>query len=197
LQNAERLLALDRKLSAVLEGKEKPADVAERLALAQLCQTPDKKLHAAALRFYCEAFAAAPRRADDLDSRHRYNAACAAALAAAGPGNDAGKLDDKDRARLRRQALDWLRADLKAYRQLMEKSAGKAGPAVAQRMQHWLQDDDFAGVRGAEALGKLPEAERQDWQKLWADAAATLARAREGGTPAEKPASPRQAPKNK
>jgi hypothetical protein len=41
----------------------------------------------------------------------------------------------------------------------MEKSAGKSGPAIAQRMQHWLKDDDFAGVRGPEALGKLPEAE--------------------------------------
>jgi hypothetical protein len=37
-------------------------------------------------------------------------------------------------------------------------------------MQHWLQNDDFTGVRGAEALAKLPEAERQEWQKLWADA---------------------------
>ncbi len=36
-------------------------------------------------------------------------------------------------------------------------------------MQHWRQDTDFAEVRGPEALAKLPEAERQDWQKLWAD----------------------------
>jgi hypothetical protein len=70
---------------------------------------------------------------------------------------------------LRQQALDWLRADLKVYRQLMEKSADKAGPAVAQRMQHWLGDEDFAGVRGPESLGKLPEAERKEWQKLWED----------------------------
>jgi hypothetical protein len=53
------------------------------------------------------------------------------------------------------------------YRHAMEKSVGKLGPAVAQRMRHWLQDEDFAGVRGPEALGKLPEDERQEWQKLW------------------------------
>jgi hypothetical protein len=42
-----------------------------------------------------------------------------------------------------------------------------AGPAIAQRMQHWVQDTDFAGVRGSEPLAKLPEAERKAWQKLW------------------------------
>jgi hypothetical protein len=36
-----------------------------------------------------------------------------------------------------------------------------------QQVQHWLQDPDFAGVRGPEALGRLPEAERRDWQRLW------------------------------
>jgi hypothetical protein len=34
-------------------------------------------------------------------------------------------------------------------------------------MQRWQDDADFAGVRGVEALGRLPAAERPDWQKLW------------------------------
>jgi hypothetical protein len=34
-------------------------------------------------------------------------------------------------------------------------------------MQHWLQDDDFAGVRSTEALARLPKGERQEWEKLW------------------------------
>jgi hypothetical protein len=42
--------------------------------------------------------------------QYRYNAACCAALAAGGQGKDADKLDDKERARLREQACDWLRA---------------------------------------------------------------------------------------
>jgi hypothetical protein len=49
----------------------------------------------------------------------------------------------------------------------MERSAGKAGPAIAQRVQHWLKDDDFAGVREADALKRLPETECKEWQKLW------------------------------
>jgi hypothetical protein len=44
-------------------------------------------------------------------------------------------------------------------------------------MRHWLTDRDFAGVRGAESLARLPEAERQAWHQLWADVADTRARA--------------------
>jgi len=36
-------------------------------------------------------------------------------------------------------------------------------PAVQQRMQHWQQDKDFAGVRGPEALAKLSEDEGKEW----------------------------------
>jgi hypothetical protein len=50
-------------------------------------------------------------------------------------------------------------------------------------------------VRGPDALAMLPEAERPDWQHLWADVAATLARAQQKGTSAEKKASPGEATK--
>jgi hypothetical protein len=42
------------------------------------------------------------------------------------------------------------------------------------------QDADFAGVRGTEALAKLPEAERAEWTKLWQDVAALGKQAAEG-----------------
>jgi tetratricopeptide (TPR) repeat protein len=167
VRNVERLVELDGKLAAILSGQKQPADAAERLALAELCQLPSKKQYAAAVRFFQDAFAAEPKLPGDQPSDHRYNAACAAALAGCGQGADAAQLDSKGRDRLRQQALDWLRADLKAYRQLLEKSQGKAGPAIAKQMQHWLRDDDFAGVRGAAALARLPTAERQEWEKLW------------------------------
>jgi hypothetical protein len=50
---------------------------------------------------------------------HRY----ASALAGCDQAKDADKLDAKERTRLRQQALDWLWAELKASRQLMEKDA--------------------------------------------------------------------------
>ena len=114
----------------------------------------------------------------------RSNVACAAALAGCGQGADADKLDTQEPARLRQQALDWLRADLKAYRQVLEKSQGKAGPAIAERMQHWLQDNDFAGVRGADVLARLPKGERQEWEKLWQESEALRQRAAQRPTAA-------------
>jgi hypothetical protein len=53
---------------------------------------------------------------------------------------------------------------------------------VQQRLQHWQQDTDFAGVRG-DALTKLPEAERQQWQKLWAEIEALRQRAMKPAAP--------------
>jgi hypothetical protein len=44
-------------------------------------------------------------------------------------------------------------------------------------MRHWLADADLAGVRGPEALARLPASEQQSWQKLWNEVADTLARA--------------------
>jgi hypothetical protein len=97
---------------------------------------------------------------------------------------DAAKLPGQER--VRRQALDWLRAELSAWARLLDKAPDKARAAVAGNMQHWLRDPNFNGVRGPEALGKLPEAERAAWRKLWADVAATLARAQRKGTAREK-----------
>jgi tetratricopeptide (TPR) repeat protein len=183
LRNAEILADLDARLPALLKKKEQPKDAQERLALAQLCQWY-KKLSAASARWYSEAFAENPQLAEDLRIQARYNAACVAALAGCGQGKDADQLDDKERARLRQQALDWLRADLKANQQVIDKAADKAGPAIAQRMQHWLQDADFGGVRDAAALARLREAERADWQRLWQEVEALRQRAVQSSAPA-------------
>ena len=176
LHDCEYLLELDRKLPAFLSGELEPANLAERICLAQLCHLPCKKLYATAARLYAEAFAANPPPADQPVVQ-RYNAAGAAALASCGQGKDADQTDDKERVRLRRQALEWLRADLAAWRQLLEKEPDKARPVVRRQMRHWQQDKDFAGVRGPEALAKLPEGERQDWQKLWEEVEALAKRA--------------------
>jgi serine/threonine-protein kinase len=138
-----------------------------------------RRYQAAAARFYEHAFAGDPDLADNPQAPHRYNAACAAALAGCGQGKDADKLNAKERARLRRQALDWLRADLAACGRLLEKEPEKITPVLAKTIEHWQQDTDLAGVRDAQALADLPEAERQSWQKLWSDAANLLKQAKE------------------
>ncbi len=185
LRQVERLAALDDRLPKLLKGQAQPAGVAECLDWAFFCQE-SKHLNAAAAHWYTEAFAADPRIAADLQAGHRYNAACAAALAGCGQGKDASALSDEERGRLRRQALAWLRQDLAAWRRLLEKEPDKASPVVEQQMRHWQWDPDFAGVRGPEALARLPQAERQEWQKLWADVADLLARAQGKSAPDKK-----------
>src|SRR5262249_35441550 len=145
LQQSERSLALDRKLAAILRRHEEPADDAERLELAQLCQRPFKRLYAAACRFYADAFARDSPLAADLKVQHRYNAACAAVLAGAGKGRDESAPDAAARARLRRQAREWLRADLAAYANLLDQDPAAREP-IRKRLRHWQSDPDLASV---------------------------------------------------
>jgi tetratricopeptide (TPR) repeat protein len=186
VRQAEQLACLDDRLSAVLASQASPKDAAERLGFAQLCQQ-HRQRYAAAARFYAEAFVGQPALTDDRRSQHRYNAACAAALAGCGHGKDAASLTEAERGRLRTQALAWLRADLKAWRRLVEKEGVKARPVISKLMQHWLTDPDFNGVRGPHALAKWPEAERAAWHDLWAGVADTLARARKPAPPKKQP----------
>ncbi|MFI5259249.1 MAG: tetratricopeptide repeat protein [Candidatus Limnocylindrales bacterium] len=144
-----------------------------------------QRKNAEAAAEYAAAFAAEPKWAEDLRNGDRYNAACVAALAGCGQGENAAKLDEKERARLRRQALAWLRADLAAWGQLLEKEPDKARAAVRKTLRHWQQDADFAGVRG-DALAKLPEAERQPWRQLWAEVERTLRKANDKDTKSTK-----------
>jgi hypothetical protein len=44
-------------------------------------------------------------------------------------------------------------------------------------MQYWQEEEDLECVRKAEALAKLPEAERQQWQKFWQEVEALQQRA--------------------
>jgi eukaryotic-like serine/threonine-protein kinase len=159
------------KLPVFLEGKYRPRDYAERVRLADLCYY--KKYYRAGAQLYTDAFAAEPKRAE---TQNRLNAACLAALAGCGRGEDAEQLDDKERTRWRKQALDWLRADLSAYGKLMDGGKPEDRELV-QRQLHYLQDDaDLAGIRDAKELAKLPAGEQQACEKLWADVAALLAK---------------------
>jgi superkiller protein 3 len=174
VQACERLIALENRLPALRRGEEKVAGRQERVDVITLCQ--HRKLNAAAARFAAEAFAAEPTLAANPQSGLRYNAACAAALAAAGMGEDTGKLDAGERTRLRQQALGWLRADLGAWKTLVEKGPPAARMAVQQQMRHWQRDSDLAGIRDPVALANLPDDERTAFTQLWADVADLLKR---------------------
>jgi tetratricopeptide (TPR) repeat protein len=176
VQEAERLADLDVKLTAYLVGKRKPTDAAELLALAEFA-CDGKSMFAASARLHADALAAQPKLADDLKNRRRYVAACMAAAAANGMGRDAPAVNSGERPRLRRQALTLLRADLDARAQLARGGSAEGRAALADLLQSMQKAPALAGVRGKEALDKLPPDEREQWQKLWADAEALRKRA--------------------
>ena len=181
LAQAERMAAFRDKLAAFQNGSYTPASNAERLGLVEWCQI--RKLHHTATSLYAAAFAADPKLAADLGASHRYDAACYAALSAAGQGEDAAKLDDKERTRLRQQALDWLRADLALQAKQLETGKPANRAEVQKTMRHWQQDTDLAGIRDAAALAKLPADEQKAWTQLWTDVAELLTKAEEKVNP--------------
>jgi len=170
--DAERLVRLEAKLPDVLARKATPTDNRERLGLLEVCRL--QRRHVAAARIYTDAFAADPKLAHDLKACHRYNAACSAALAAAGQGTDAGKLDEQEHSRRRQQALAWLRADLDLWTKRLQGGKAEDRRVVRATLEHWLRDPDIAGVRDADALKKLSAQEQKPWRKLWADVAELL-----------------------
>jgi serine/threonine protein kinase/Flp pilus assembly protein TadD len=184
VREVELFAALEGKLPKLLKGEAQPADAAERVALAQMCVLFRKNYYAAASRFYTEAFTAQPSLA--LDSSHRYNAACAAALAAAGQGQDADKLDSTERGRLRRLALDWLRAELAQWIKHLENGSPETRPGST--LGYWQIDSDLASLRGEAALAKLPAEEQAGWRRLWTDVAQAVAKLRQQRDQPEKSA---------
>jgi hypothetical protein len=174
VKECERLVELEDRLPAVLRGEVQPAGTAERLEYAFLGRV--KGFNRAATGFYAEAFTAEPLLADERKAGHRFHAACAAVLAAAGQGEDANKPDDAERVRLRWQALDWLRADLTAQTKDAQGEE-KARPALRRTLHRWRLYPDLVTVRDPDALANLTEDERQAWQQLWAEVDALLRKA--------------------
>jgi Flp pilus assembly protein TadD len=168
LQYSERMLALDRRLTAVLRDDARPVDLAEHLGLAEVAVR--KRRYAVAARLYEELFskvAVAP------PGPIRYNAACAAALAGCGQGTD--DVTSSERARWRQQALEWLRAEFRVQSRLLVTDAPKPNTEQARRfLLHWQSDPDLAGVRESASLAALRPDERGAWQELWSAVAAAL-----------------------
>jgi tetratricopeptide (TPR) repeat protein len=167
--------AFDALLGAVIKGDQQPKDEAERLALAQ--RAYDRAFHATAERLWGEALANNPKLAEDRQATHAYNAACAAALAGCGNGRDQPPPDDVAKAKLRKCALNWLKAELALWSKDMESDGGQAKQAVVQALKHWQEDPDLAGVRDAKELAWLPNEDQANFKRLWTDVDALLSKA--------------------
>jgi serine/threonine-protein kinase len=169
VRETEWFLGLEQKLPAVLRGEVAPADAREHLGFAELC-VQYKRRFGDAVRFYAAAFAADPKLAENLATAHRYNAACAAALAAAGQPVGGEKVAKEQAARWRQQSRAWLRQELAAWRDRL-RGDPQARTTATATLQHWLTDPDLASVRDEAALRKLPRDEQTDWRQLWSEVA--------------------------
>jgi Flp pilus assembly protein TadD len=173
--DAERKLDQANRFPAVLRGDDKPKDNSERRGFAQMAY--DRKHFVAASRLWAAALEADPKLVDDRQNPLRYESARAAALAIAGHGKDEPPPDDVMKAKLRSQALEWLKGELTTWTKVLESGPSQTRAKIVQTLNHWKKDSDLAGVRDALALARLPEEERKTWQELWADVDSLLNRA--------------------
>jgi eukaryotic-like serine/threonine-protein kinase len=146
--------------------------------LLGVCQFTNRTCAAAQL--YADAFASDPHLADDLRARHRYNAARSAALAGCGLGLDGARLNMAERTTWRRQARDWLWADLKECARILDSESGAARVLVRKMLGNWKGDPALAGLREASAMDALSTDERNECLALWQAVGNLLSRAREG-----------------
>jgi serine/threonine-protein kinase len=171
-REAERMILPN--LPAFMDGKYQPQDNDERLSLLGACQFTNRTR--AMARIYADAFATAPSLADDLVAGHRYNAARAAAQAGCGRGADATGLANEEKARLRDEARRWLRADLAARARALGTGSKANRGAIRMTLARWQNDPDLASLRDPRELKKLAADEGKEFDALWADVAAVLAR---------------------
>jgi hypothetical protein len=92
-------------------------------------------------------------------------------------------LDASAKARWRKQALEWLKADLAAQAKILQDGPPAARRSTQPTIQHWQADPDLAGIRDESELKRLPEDEQRAYHALWAEVAALLANARTGASP--------------
>jgi WD40 repeat protein/serine/threonine protein kinase len=138
----------------------------------------EQKKFALAARLWAEVMARDPKLGEDR-TQPRYHAARAAVLASAGRGEEEPPLDDAAKAKLRRQALDWLKAELTACGKQLASASPQGRSTIVQRLSHWQKDGELAGIRDKAALDKLPAEEQKAFTQLWADAAELLKKAQE------------------
>ena len=101
---------------------------------------------------------------------YRYEAACANTRIGEGRGSEDARQNEPERAGKRQQALYWLRANLDLTGKLRDD-----GEVLGWSLATWLSDPALSSVRDPAALAKLPDAERESWQRLWTDVAASIA----------------------
>jgi WD40 repeat protein/tetratricopeptide (TPR) repeat protein len=165
----------ERRLQALLDGKEMPSDVNELMANALLAAVRDRR-YAGAAHLVERALQAQPGWADRRpEDPPCYLGAQCAALAAAGSGSAVERVSEAESRQLRQLAVTWLRAELPR-----QTTRAKGGPqvrdAVRRLLRSWKEVTSLASIRDEALLRKLPADEQALCKKLWAEVDALLAK---------------------
>jgi serine/threonine-protein kinase len=164
--SVDREIALAPKLAEILKSADLPKDVEEARLLAHLCR--GRELYATACRYWAITLQPGDRGGTISGGDE---AARDAIAAAAGLGRDDPPPDETARAALRARARAWLEADYDARESSLPKIPQTDRHSFWWTLQQWQVDPSFASVRKADALARLPEAERADWRTFWAKVA--------------------------
>jgi serine/threonine-protein kinase len=158
-------MSLEIRLPAILEGYDLPADAEEGASFARLAFA--RHQHAESARLWAESFASSPELAADLTAANRFQAARAAASAGTELGREHSNSEAGSRARWRKQALDWLSADLTASAAVLNSGTYAQRAAGSKRLGRWRVDPTLAGIRDEPALAEIPEPERRSLREFW------------------------------
>jgi hypothetical protein len=152
----------------VLGGEARARDNADRVELVRHCDLYG--WDAGGAKLYAEALEADPNMPPVRGESPAWIAARYAARAGTGMSSGGSPLDVDARARLRRQALAWMRAELNTWPRRPSPDKPEMLRRAADFLDRYMTDPALFGVRDREALERLPAEERQAWEQLWKDA---------------------------
>jgi tetratricopeptide (TPR) repeat protein len=152
---SERVLGL-------LQGRHAPQNGNERLTFAALCAARHDLLSAA--RLYAETLKEQPALCDDRALQNRFRAAqCAARIAGS------TTVDEATKTQWRRQAREWLNAELLVWSNTISTGAASDRSQAAAALHDWKTIVELEAVRGPQFLNKLTKEESASWLSLWAE----------------------------
>lgn len=172
LQAVSCLSELQSRLPALLRGTDNTLSNPQRLILIDYCN--EELWNAAAVRLWLAAFSSDPSLSQDISQHRRYNAACAAVLAGTGQAKDDPPPDAVQKSSFRKQALDWLQADLESWGKSLESDRTEERATALDSLQYMMTDADFSAVRESAALDQLPADEQAAWRSFWSRAGTLL-----------------------
>jgi tetratricopeptide (TPR) repeat protein len=169
LEIGHQLAPFETQLRGAVEEQSATLNTGALCALAEWAAV-NKNRPVAAVRIYEHVFSKDPALVANPETRHRLNAALAAATAAGGSGNDAKSLSLQEQIALRNVALKWMQADLDAWKKRFQVGLYAEQLQATQAIREWQQCEGLEIFRESALLKKLPADEQAAWEKFWTDA---------------------------